>query len=95
MSNEINKIVEEHKITAIPDFAGDPGKTFFESKTVIVFMVAFGTWILTYFKLLPQDAIDALAKLDWTSPTVPILSAIGIVLRAITWGKITGIFKKG
>lgn len=91
MSNEIEK---EIKITAIPDFHEPVGKSFFESKTVIAFLVAFGTWVLTYFKLLPQDAIDALAKLDWQSPTVPILSAFGILLRAITWEKITGVFKK-
>ena len=92
MSKEVEK---DYKITAIPDFAGEPGKTFFESKTVILFAVAFITWLLGYFELLPQDAIDSLKALDWTSPTVPVLSALGIVLRAITWGKITGIFKKG
>jgi|JI91814CRNA_FD_contig_21_3956977_length_500_multi_6_in_0_out_0_1 hypothetical protein len=93
MSNEVEK---NYKITATPDFADQNpnGKTFVQSKTVIVFSVALISWLLTYFKLLPQDAIDALAKLDWTSPTVPVLSAIGIVLRAITWDKITGIFKK-
>lgn len=93
MSNEVEI---DYKITAIPDFAdkNPNGKAFVQSKTVIVFSVALISWLLTYFKLLPQDAIDALAKLDWTSPTVPVLSAIGIVLRAITWDKITGMFKK-
>jgi len=56
MSNEVEK---NYKITAIPDFAGEPGKAFFESKTVILFAVAFITWLLGYFELLPQDAIDS------------------------------------
>ena len=61
MSNEVEK---NYKITATPDFADQNpnGKTFVQSKTVIVFSVALISWLLTYFKLLPQDAIDALAN---------------------------------
>lgn len=69
-------------------------KPLWTSKTIIVFAVALITWLLAYFNVLPEDAIEQLRALDWTSPTVPILSAIAIIFRAVSWQRILNLFGK-
>ncbi len=70
------------------------GKAAITSKSIITAVVAFAGWALAYFELLPPEAIKKLTELDWNSPTVPVMAALMIILRVVSWEKITGIFKK-
>lgn len=90
MSKEIEKQFPE--VNSMKPVATE--KQMWESKTIIVFAVALVTWLLAYFNVLPEDAIKQLRELDWTSPTVPILSALAIIFRAVSWQKIINIFGK-